>query len=435
MEERPNMFRDIVTTLRSARRLGQTSLVMNRLGARWLKQRRSGDPSEPPFPELLCDAMQELGTTYIKLGQLVASSPTIFPQEYVNACQRCLDQTDPLPYETLLPVLEGELGVRLKTRFRFIDRKPLASASIAQVHAARLVTGEDVVIKIQKPDVRKVLETDFHFLQLSTRLIEMINPKAWKSSVRDIVQEIRNGMLEECDFHREADNIEEFDRFLEENHIEHVVVPKVYRELSGEKVLVMERFHGVSISNIEAVRKIAPDPEFLLVQALDTWFLSLRKCQFYHADLHAGNMMMLNNGQIGFIDFGIVGRLSPKTWDGITSLAVCVPAGDFDGLALALSKMGATREEIDLKRFAKDLEALWNNITRDAMPASDEPDAFWKAVMVDFSALSQRHGIRFPREFTLLVKQFLYFDRYIRLLAPEIDMFDPGRMEMIGIDY
>lgn len=426
------MFQEMLSTVRAARRLGETSLAMNRLALRWLKR-----TDDDKFPYMLRDTMQSLGSTYIKLGQLVASSPTIFPDDYVAAFQSCLDQTPPLSYDELLPTLEEQLGVKLRTRFKSIDRTPLASASIAQVHAAKLITGEDVVIKIQKPNVKKILETDFHFLQFSTQMMEMINPKAWKTSLKDIVEEIRNGMLEECDFRQELANIEEFARFLEKMQIEQVIVPKVYHDLSSEKVLVMERFYGVPLSDIEGIRKITNDPEFALVQALDTWFMSLRKCQIYHADLHAGNVMMLNDGRIGFIDFGIVGRLSEVTWDGITSLAVCVPAQDFDGLALALSKIGATKDkaQLDLKRFAKDLESLWRNISSDKMLNSDDPDSFWRTITLDFSTISARHGIRFPREFTLLIKQFLYFDRYIRLLAPTVDMFDAERMDIMGIDY
>lgn len=426
------MFSEVLSTVRAARRLGETSLAMNKLAVRWLKR---GDHDS--FPYMLRDTMQSLGSTYIKLGQLIASSPTIFPDNYVEAFQSCLDQTPALPYDDVLPILQEQLGVKLKTRFQSIERVPLASASIAQVHAARLITGENVVIKIQKPDVRQTLETDFHFLQFSTQLMEMINPKAWKTSVRDIVEEIRNGMLEECNFRKELENIEEFRRFLDDNGIAQVVVPKTWPELSTEKVLVMERFYGVPLSDIEGVRRISPDPEFSLVQALDTWFMSLRKCQLYHADLHAGNVMMLEDGRIGFIDFGIVGRLSKETWEGIMSLAVCVPAQDFNGLALALSKIGATkdRSQLDLGRFARDLELLWKNISSDAMLNSQDPDSFWRTITFDLSAISARHGIRFPREFTLLLKQFLYFDRYIRLLAPAVDMFDAGRMDMMSIDY
>ncbi len=419
------MANKVLNVLQSAKRLGQTSLVVNKMALRWLGNRQQS------MPELMRDTMQELGSTYIKLGQLVASSPTIFPQEYVEAFQTCLDKTPAIPFAEIEAILQKQLGAKLKTRFQVINPIPLGSASIAQVHAATLWNGEEVVLKVQKPGVRDILSTDFQFLHLATQMLEMINPKAWKSSIKDIVEEIRNGMLEECDFYKEADNIEEFDRFLQQANINHVTVPKVYRELSTDKVLVMERFYGVPLSDIDGVRKISPDPELALVQALNTWFMSLKECQIYHADLHAGNVMMLNDGRIGFIDFGIVGRLSPRTWEGLTSLAVCVPAEDFDGLALALSKIGATKEVLDLKLFAQDLQKLWQKIAGDEVLESSEPDAFWQAITVDFSAISARHGIRFPREFTLLIKQFLYFDRYIRLLAPEVDMFDSMRMDMM----
>lgn len=423
------MLQQVKATVKSARRIGETSLAMNKLALKSLN--RANDET---FPVLLRDTMQSLGSTYIKLGQLIASSPTLFPEEYVEAFQTCLDQTEPLPYSVIEGILKQELGAKMKMRFRYIDKEPLASASIAQVHAAELINGDKVVLKVQKPGVRDILETDFNFLQFSTQVLDAINPKAWKSSVKDIVHEIRSGMLEECDFYTEARNIDEFRRFLDDAGIEQVVVPEVYHELSTKTVLVMERFYGVPISDIEGVRAITDDPESALMQALDTWFLSLRQCQLYHADLHAGNVMMLEDGRIGFIDFGIVGRLSDKTWDGITSLSICVPAQDFDGLALALSKIGATKQELDLKRFADDLRRFWGNISSDEMLGNSDPDSFWRAITVDISSISTRHGIRFPREFTLLVKQFLYFDRYIRLLAPEADMFDAERMDIIGLE-
>ncbi|NRB39608.1 MAG: AarF/ABC1/UbiB kinase family protein [Pseudomonadales bacterium] len=424
------MLKEMLLSIRSAKRIGQTSLAANKLVLRWLINRKSG---EDQLPILLRDTMQDLGATYIKLGQLVASSPTLFPQEYVDAFQSCLDQTTPLPFSTIQPILEEQLGAKLKTQFKFIDEKPLASASIAQVHAAQLITGEHVVLKVQKPGVKELLETDFHFLQVATQLIDLINPKAWKSSIIDIVEEIRNGMLEECDFLQEADNIEEFRDFLSQANIDHVVVPEVYRKLSTKKVLVMERFYGVPLADLDGVRDICGDPEFALLQALDAWFMSLRQCQHYHADLHAGNVMMLNDGRIGFIDFGIVGRLSTSTWEGITSLAVCVPNEDFDGLALALTKIGATKDEVDLKVFANDLEAFWSQVSNDNTSTSEDPDSIWRAMMVTFSTISARHGIRFPREFTLLIKQFLYFDRYIRVLAPDVDMFDADRLDMMQL--
>lgn len=421
------MFEQLKTASWRAKRLGQTGLALNKLLVRGFRE------APEKRAQLVKETVESLGSTYTKLGQLVASSPTLFPESYVEAFQSCLDQTEALPFSDIEPILEKALGVKLKTRFRHIEKTPIASASIAQVHAATLISGEQVVLKVQKPQVKQELETDFQFLQVATSLMEVLNSKAWKGSLKDIVSEIKNGMLEECNFYQEADNIEEFDAFLQKFAINHVVVPKVYRELSTGNVLTMQRFFGVPISDINAVQQLSPDPEFALMQALNTWFLSLKECQLYHADLHAGNVMMLNDGRIGFIDFGIVGRLSDTTWQGITALGTCLPSEDFKGIAKALSQIGATRTEgLDLDAFAKDIEQFWGKMSGNDMLHNASNDDFFKALTLDLSRVSARHGIRFPREFTLLVKQFLYFDRYLRLLAPEANLFADERLEVIA---
>ena len=401
----------------AARRMAQTGFALQKTGWRWLKNR------DMPLPELARQTVEELGSTYIKLGQLVASSPSLFPHEYVEAFQSCLDQTPPLPYSTIEKVLKSELGPNLKRYFRYIDPEPLASASIAQVHAARLYSGEDVVIKVQKPGVEAILDTDFQFMQFSAFLVEKLSKHIPQSSITDMVEEIRNGMLEECDFYREADNIDMYARFLADNKITNVTVPLVYRQASTHRVLTMERFHGVSLANIDEVRHLNPNPEQALIDALNTWFASLTQCQIYHADLHAGNVMMLQDGRIGFIDFGIVGRISQGTWAALLSLIATVPTRDFPAIAKAMAGMGATDHDVDTVALAHDLEKLYQQFQQD-----DPDDDFLNDVTLRVSALGRQHGIRFPREFTLLLKQFLYFDRYIRLLSPNLDLFDDERI-------
>jgi aarF domain-containing kinase len=405
------------TGYQAARRIGQTGVVLQKSGWRWLNNRNM------PLPELARDTVQALGSTYIKLGQLIASSPSLFPHEYVQAFQSCLDQTTPLPYSTIEKVLIGEFGPTLSRYFREIDPKPLASASIAQVHAARLFSGEDVVIKVQKPGVENILTTDFQFMQFSAMLLEKISKHIPESSITDMVEEIRNGMLEECDFHREAENIATYRKFLDANGITHVTVPKVYRAASSKRVLTMERFYGVPLSNTDEVRKRSANPEQALIDALNTWFLSLTQCQIYHADLHAGNVMMLDDGRIGFIDFGIVGRISSGTWQSLLSLIATVPTRDFNAIAKALAGMGATNQIVDTQALSNDLKQLYARFEEDA-----NSDDFLNEVTMQVSTLGRRHGIRFPREFTLLLKQFLYFDRYIRLLSPGLDMFGDERL-------
>ena len=411
------MLDKLRTGYRAARRIGQTSIVLQKSGWRWLNNR------DMPLPELARDTVEALGSTYIKLGQLIASSPSLFPHEYVEAFQSCLDQTTPLPFSEIEKVLVGEFGPTLSRYFKHIDHKPLASASIAQVHAAKLFSGEDVVIKVQKPGVENILTTDFQFMQFSAMLLEKISKHIPESSITDMVEEIRNGMLEECDFHREAENIATYRKFLDSNNITHVTVPKVYLTASSKRVLTMERFYGVPLSNTDEVRLRSKNSEQALINALNTWFLSLTQCQIYHADLHAGNVMMLDDGRIGFIDFGIVGRISAGTWESLLSLIATVPTRDFDAIAKALAGIGATHQKVDTAALSHDLQKLYAEFEQDA-----GRDDFLNVITMQVSTLGRGHGIRFPREFTLLLKQFLYFDRYIRQLSPGLDMFGDERL-------
>lgn len=415
------IWQNMQSNWHSARRMAKTTHVLQKQAWRWLKDRE-------PVPELAVTACEELGTTYIKLGQLVASSPSLFPHEYVEAFQRCLDQTTPIPFSEVSEIIDQQLG-SLRHRFKRIDTVPLASASIAQVHAAELVTGEPVVLKVQKPGVKELVETDFRFMQLASSLVERFNPAVPPESLSDLVDELHRGMIEECDFKQEAENIRAYQEFLDNAGITSVIVPKVYADLSTEKVLVMERFFGASLANQEAIDKYLENPEESLIGALNTWFASLFQCQIYHADLHAGNVMVLQDGRIGFIDFGIVGKISESTWNALMSLSVSLPAGDFTAIAQALITMGATNKKVDEDALANDLKKLVDTLEHDV---GLETDDLMRGLTIQLSNIGRQHGIRFPREFTLLVKQLLYFDRYIRLLAPELDMIHDDRVIIPG---
>ena len=417
-------------TLGSMVRMTQTTIAVEKALFRWARNRHQ------PLPILLRDTMQELGTTYIKLGQLIASSPSLFPHEYVEAFQSFLDQTKPVPFKVIEKTLKQELGNDYHRYFRHIDPEPLASASIAQVHAATWQNGDEVVIKVQKPGVEQTLEADFQFMMLGAKLVEMIAPNMPKGSLMDMVEEIRNGMLDECDFYKEARNIHAYENFLREAGITQVVVPKVYLQATRKRVLTMERFYGAPLSDIENVKRYSSNPEETLIQALNTWFQSLTKCQIYHADLHAGNVMILKDGRVGFIDFGIVGKISKPTWNALINLTVAIPARDYFGIAKSMIEIGATNKNVNAASLAKDIQALVEflksdgelTVTHDDNATYVNPDQYIRNFTLQLSNISKKHGIRFPREFTLLLKQFLYFDRYTRMLAPELEMFADSRV-------
>lgn len=420
-------------TVKGAVRLGQTGRVLAGTGVSWLL----GD--RPPAPRLVRQTFERLGATYVKLGQFIASAPSMFPEAWVTEFQHCLDRTEPLPWRTIRAALREELGERLDTAFLWVDPEPLASASIAQVHAARLTTGEDVVLKVRKPGVQKVIITDLNLLHLIARVAERVTPGAAHASLAAIVEEIQASMMEECDFIREAANIAAFRDYLDDTLNRDAAVPRVYPDLSTARVLTMERFFGAALTDPAGLRRCTDDPEGLLVSALNTWFGSLMHCRTFHADLHAGNLMALRDGRIGFIDFGIVGRIREETWRAMFALADGLPRGDFTAVAEGLAVMGATRDGVDTPRLAADLEALFRRLeltpgdSADAALHSGAPpeDEDLNRALMELVAVGRRHGIRFPREFTLLVKQFLYFDRYIRMLAPDLALFGDPRMNAL----
>jgi len=396
-------------------------------------------------PVALRKLFERLGATYIKLGQFVASSPTLFPKEYVLEFQKCLDATEPLPWNVIESVIESELGP-ISKNFASIDKKPLASASIAQVHVARLETGEEVVIKVQKPRIDESLKADLNFIYIGSRILEFLQPDFERTSMSAISGDIRKSMLEELDFEMEANNMEEFRTFLKLNDLTDVATaPKVYRDLTTKKVLTMDRLRGVSMTDAESIAKITNDPESTIIKALNVWTTSVMTMPWFHADVHAGNLLVLEDGRVGFIDFGLVGRVGEKTFKAVNELSGALATADYQGMAEALLNMGATDGEVDTNKFGKDIESLMSKIggmqtdvtitgMADGSVAGSVGfnDNEITNVLLEMVEVMEDNGLKLPREFGLLVKQSLYFDRYLKILAPELDVVGDSRVGGLG---
>ncbi|CAM9511939.1 unnamed protein product [Pylaiella littoralis] len=398
---------------------------------------------------------ERLGATYIKLGQFIASSPTLFPPEYVLEFQKCLDATDPVPYSKILAIVKEELGggARVSEEFAYIDPKPLASASVAQVHRAKLRTGEKVVLKVRKPGVEGTLQADLGFLYIASRLLEILQPELGRTSFAAIASDIRTAMLDELDFRKEAKNIEDFTEFLGKAGITDAVAPKVYESLSSRRVLVMERLKGVALTDLDGIKDYSSNPEATLITALNTWSMSVMMAESFHAD-----------GRVGFIDFGIVGRIPETVWSSLRDLrqektATAVPPGiilrtngfitnNYRLMASSLVKMGAADGEVDVNAFAFDIEKVMDSLgsveARLDTSAVIEEDtgrvSYGTSVNVDQESITkllldiigvaENNGLKLPREFGMLIKQALYFDRYTRLLAPDLDPLRDDRVTL-----
>jgi len=254
-------------------------------------------------------------------------------------------------------------------------------------------------------------------------------------------------MLEELDFEKESTNVEQFRVFLKENGLENVATaPKVYREYTTKKIMIMERLRGVSLLDKKEISKITnSNPEGVIITALNVWTQSVMTMPWFHADVHAGNLLVLENGIVGFIDFGIVGRVSEKTFKAVNEMSTALAMGDYKEMAKALCNMGAADEEVDIDSFANDIERVMMNlgsvqtdVTVAAMSdgslqgSLDFDEKEVTQVLLDIVAVTENNGLKLPREFGLLVKQSLYFDRYLKILAPGLNVMADDRVSGLG---
>ncbi|KAM3248275.1 putative aarF domain-containing protein kinase, chloroplastic [Capsicum annuum] len=467
LENLPKLVEDIVQTSlntgpRGALRLAQGVQAFVGVGTEWLQDvsktanSTTGLPTQLHLgllsPLYLRKLFERMGATYIKLGQFIASTPTLFPPEYVQEFQYCFDRAPAVPFEEIQTILREELGRPIDTVFEYIDPTPVASASIAQVHGAKIRdTGEDVVIKVLKPGIEDILVADLNFIYIAARILEFLSPDLSRASLVAIVKDIRQSMLEEVDFNKEATNVETFRRYLEAMGLtRQATAPKVYRQYSTKRVLTMERLYGVPLTDLDSIKSLVSNPETSLITALNVWFGSLVACESFHADVHAGNLWQLRDGRIGFLDFGIVGRISPKTWAAMEVFLQSIAIEDYESMASALIDMGATGKDVDSKSFARDLEKIFlsiqdldteiivaaardtntNATTVAANVAFDERQM--NALYLDVVRVGESYGLKFPREFALLMKQLLYFDRYTRLLAPNMNMYRDRRIKLVS---
>jgi len=325
----------------------------------------------------------------------------------------------------------------------------LASASIAQGHKATLKsTGDTVVLKIQKPNIEYSLKADLNFIYIASRILEFLQPDFERTSLSAIASDVRESMLEELDFEKEAGNVEQFREFLIREGLTKVATaPRIFREYTSKKLMVMEYLNGVSLLDpLVMSSSNSQNAEATVVTALNVWTQSVLTMPFFHADVHAGNLLSLQDGRVGFIDFGIVGKISPAIFEAVTELSGALAVGDYEGMAKALCKMGATEKDVDIEKFGKDIESVLmslNKVQPDVVVQLSQEGVVEGAgvsvaeqevtqVLLDVVKVTEENGLKLPREFGLLVKQSLYFDRFLKVLAPSVDVMSDDRVTGFG---
>ncbi len=405
-----------------AARVGVTGWQLTRTGLRVLSKLPARGSWQTKVIKEIPQTFADLGPTYVKFGQIIASSPGAFGEPLSREFRTLLDAVPPADTEEVHSLFKEELGEEPAKLFKHFDEQPFASASIAQVHFATLHTGEDVVVKIQRPGIRRRVAADLQILRRFAQIVEVAK-LGRRLSAQDVVADFSDNLAEELDFRIEAQSMEAWVSHLHSSPLgKNIKVPDVHWDFTSQRVLTMERVHGVRIDDVAEIRKKGFDGTELVKALLFSTFEGGLRHGLFHGDLHAGNLLVDDQGRIVFLDFGIMGRIDPRTrWllrELIHALLVKKDHAAAGKIVVLLGAVGTVKPEA---QAARDLEAFAQPLTMKTLG-----DMSYAEIGKQLSTLADAYDVKLPRELVLIGKQFLYVERYMKLLAPRWQMMsDP----------
>ena len=365
--------------------------------------------------------LQDLGPSFIKLGQIISTRPDLIPDDVITELKKLQDEVPPVTFAEVKEVIESSLGATLEELFIEFQEKPLASASIGQVHRARLMVDEapvDVVVKVQRPNIKTTIERDLDLLHSFAALIERFIPESRLYSPSGLVKEFDRTITAELNFETEASNAERFTKNFADNP--NAKFPKIFRERSSKKVLTMEFLHGVKITSAP---KQGASGEKIAKEALKIVAQMIFEDGFFHADPHPGNLLVLHPIDndppvIGLIDLGLVGSISEKMQDGSIALMAAAIRQDVDGLTESLLTMGRPQGSVDK-------EALRSMVGTLSQKYLGKPlkEIEISAVISDLVEGGRLFHIEMPTELVMMGKAIMTVEGIGKELYPELDIF------------
>ena len=354
---------------------------------------------EDPYtkPEHLRLALEDLGVTAVKLGQVLSTRPDLIPADLAAELARLQDRVPPVPFEAVRAVVEAELGQSLDALFADFDPEPLAAASIGQVHAATLPDGTAVVVKVQRPGVEAQAEADLALLDALARTAAARTSWGRDYDIVGWVREFAFTLRDELDYAAEARHAEQVRRDFADEPALHV--PVVFPERSARRVLTMERLDGIKVDDAAALDAAGVDRQELARTATRVMLRMVLRNGFYHADPHPGNVLVLPGGRIGLLDFGMVGALDAATRQALLRIVLALAAEDTDRLVDELTALGVTGEAVARGPLKQDLERLRRRYATRPLKEIAAAEAFQ-----DIMDVARRHRLRLPAELVQLAK-------------------------------
>ena len=367
------------------------------------------------FPIRLRLMLQELGTTFIKFGQLLASRPDLVGERISEELSQLQDDNPPVSYEEIKEMIETQLGGNIGELFAEFSKKPLATASIAQVHEAKLPTGERVAVKVQKANVEEIVETDLSIMKFIANESDRFNTSIKHLNLPAVLHEFDRSIHKEIDFDNELMNI----RHLNDNfkYNDKIIVPVIYPDYSTEKVLTMEYVEGVKLSEVIA----GDDPKYNKILIADrivrAYLKQIFLDGFFHADPHPGNIFITDDNAVCFIDFGMMGVLDDEFRQDLAELMINFSDHNIDGLINQLIRMDILNEKTDINILKSDLNDLF------AKYYGMELSRF-NGIIEDLLFLMQKYEVRLPNEFVLMARGLSMVENIALRLDPNINVVE-----------
>ena len=383
--------------------------------AGWVIRRR-GRSFTAAASEGVVEGFDQLGPTFVKLGQLIASSPSLFPESLADACLKMLDEVRPFNPATVRRLVEEELGAPPEDIFASFDDVPLSAASIAQVHACTLLDGRDAVIKLQRPDIAHRMNTDLRIQYfLATRLLSRFT-FAQRANVVGMVEDLHEVTNQELNAALEAYRQSEF-----RDHIDAfgdnpaITAPEVYWDHCGPHLICMERMRGVPMDDFERIAALGVDGELILRRGIKVWVEAALIHGAFHGDVHAGNLWVLDDGRCSYLDFGIMGEL-PEIWRDTMReiLYTSTIDQDYRRVVRAYQRVGVVPADVDPEVAGPAIAMIMEPMLTQGVGSMSLGDQL-KANL----DLAKQYGATAPKELLLVSKQLMYFERYARTLAPD----------------
>lgn len=408
---------------------------LNKLFTKKKKDKSLDDESEHHYAQSRWERirliMEELGPTYIKLGQMLSNRPDLVPEPLIKELEKLLDRVPPFEKEVAIGIIEEELGKPLRELFLYFDEKPIGSASIGQVHRARLAAGDDVIVKVQRPNARKQVMADLSLIREFVNLTENYFIKAGILNPLQIVDTFAKSLQNELDYEIETRNLSQFRKLYHDE--EDLYIPKPFKELSTKKVLTLEFISGCKVTDTAMLKSWGLRPKNIARQGLNLYLHQIFEVGIFHADPHPGNILVKPNGKIALIDFGMIGKLVQSQKYAFAGIFISLAKKDAKGMATNIRRLSTDHEIDDMRAFEYDL----NDLIQDFVVLSGD-DAGVRDFTARLQKLAYIYKLQIPGIIFLILRSLAILEGIAKTLDPQFDVLEnikPYGIKLLADQY